>query len=89
MKGLSGLRKVENEGSEELSLLVDTKAVREMLDGISESSLRRLRMTGRFPQPIRLGGDHPRLLRWNRAAIVAWIEAEHVRAQGADSAGDA
>ena len=48
-----------------------TKGQAAELVGISTRTLDRLVATGRFPPPIRLGGSR----RWNRRALVRWIDA--------------
>ena len=41
--------------------------------GLSRTTLWRLRRTGEFPAPVRLGGDGSRAVGWLRNDIEAWI----------------
>jgi predicted DNA-binding transcriptional regulator AlpA len=53
----------------EALLIPDVQAA--ALAGVSRATWHRLRVQGKVPAPVRLG----RAVRWNRADIVAWIEA--------------
>jgi excisionase family DNA binding protein len=53
-----------------VSAMLDVRAVAVLL-GCSPRHVYRLSDTGRIPAPTRLGG----LVRWNRAAVEAWIDA--------------
>ena len=59
---------IEQKGTDRL---IDAHAVADLL-GISARSFRRMNDTGRAPRPIRVG---PRLIRWRRDEIAAWIDA--------------
>ncbi|MDE0133136.1 MAG: AlpA family phage regulatory protein [bacterium] len=41
--------------------------------GLSRTTLWRLRRTGEFPAPVRLGGDASRAVGWLRSDIEEWI----------------
>ncbi|MCY4648777.1 MAG: AlpA family phage regulatory protein [bacterium] len=43
--------------------------------GLSRTTLWRLRQTGEFPAPVRLGGDGSRAVGWLRSDIEAWIRS--------------
>ncbi len=43
--------------------------------GLSRTTLWRLRQTGEFPTPVRLGGDTSRAVGWLRSDIEAWIHS--------------
>ncbi len=43
--------------------------------GLSRTTLWRLRQTGEFPRPVRLGGDTSRAVGWLRGDIEAWIRS--------------
>lgn len=63
MNGLVTVTKLERLG-------LDAKGVSELL-GISQRHLWKLHAGARIPEPIRLG----RSVRWNRAELLAWMEA--------------
>ena len=50
--------------------LFDVRGVAQLV-GVSPRHILRLAATGRMPAPIKLGA----LTRWNRRAVMAWIEA--------------
>ena len=54
----------------EQAALLDVEQLATML-GCSDRHIWRLRDLGRLPPPVKLGW----LVRWNRAAIAAWIAA--------------
>ncbi|MDE0132225.1 MAG: AlpA family phage regulatory protein [bacterium] len=43
--------------------------------GLSRTTLWRLRQSGEFPRPVRLGGDSSRAVGWLRGDIEAWIHS--------------
>lgn len=54
------------------AILIDAAAIGALM-GISGRSVRRLNDAGRLPRSIPVG---PRMLRWRRAEILAWIDAD-------------
>lgn len=56
--------------------LIDEARVLEIVP-VSERTLRRWVSAGRFPKPVRLGGDDERHNRkaWLREEILAWVKA--------------
>jgi prophage regulatory protein len=43
--------------------------------GVSRTTLWRLRQTGQFPAPVRLGGSNTRAVGWLRSDVEAWIHS--------------
>ena len=53
----------------EEALLLDVKSIAKML-GVSWRTVYRLSDAGKMPRPLKVGSH---LVRWNRAAVEAWI----------------
>jgi prophage regulatory protein len=49
--------------------------------GVTADTLARWRRAGRFPQPLQIG---PRVIRWRRSDIVAWLDTRPTARRAAE-----
>jgi prophage regulatory protein len=55
-----------------MTKLIPFQKVQELVGGISQPTIWRMRRNGTFPQPVSIS---PNRIAWREADVVAWVEA--------------
>lgn len=60
-----------------MSKLIPFEKVQELVGGISQPTIWRMRRTGTFPEPVSIS---PNRIAWREADVIAWIESRNAAA---------